>query len=108
VLDRVRGTSLFGIGEEEVVLYGWGVFYRVGWGWDALPGLEVIRFTDSQVDRLLVLGRWYESIGDEDSARRVYREVLVVAPDTAEAEKRLAVLTLGDTRQRENDGGFLQ
>jgi tetratricopeptide (TPR) repeat protein/fluoride ion exporter CrcB/FEX len=93
VLDRVRRKSFFGVGGEEVVLYGWGVFYRVGWGEDALPGLEIICFTDSQVDRLLVLGRWYESIGDEASARRVYREALEVAPDTVEAAERLVMLT---------------
>jgi tetratricopeptide (TPR) repeat protein/O-antigen ligase len=93
VLDQVRRKSLFGAGGEEVVLYGWGVFYRVGWGQDALPGLQIIRFTDSQVDRLLVLGQWYESIGDEDSAQRVYREALEVAPDTVEAVERLARLS---------------
>ncbi len=108
VLDQVRRKSLFGIGGEEVVLYGWGVFYRVGWGEDALPGLEIICFTDSQVDRLLILGRWYESIGDEDSAQRVYREALAVAPDTVEAVERLAMLTLGGMKQRGKGGSILQ
>ena len=74
------------------MLYGWGVFHRVGWGQDALPGLQVIRFTDAQVGRLFMLGQWYESVGDLASARRVYGEVLEVAPDATQAAERLAAL----------------
>lgn len=92
VLDQVRRKSFFGMRGEDVALYGWGAFYRVGWGRDALPGLQIICFTDSQVERLLVLGQWYESVGDEDSARCVYEEALEVAPDTVEAVERLARL----------------
>ncbi len=92
VLGQVRGQSLFGPGGEGAALYGWGVFYRVGWGRDALPGLQVIRFTDLQVNRLLLLGRWYESAGDTASACRIYKEALEVAPDTTLAMERLEVI----------------
>jgi tetratricopeptide (TPR) repeat protein/O-antigen ligase len=92
VLGQVRDQTLFGPGGEGASLYGWGVFYRVGWEQDVLPGLQIIRFTDEQVNRLLLLGQWYESAGDAASARRVYHEVLEVAPDTAQAAERLAAL----------------
>jgi tetratricopeptide (TPR) repeat protein len=92
VLGQVRDQTLFGPGGEGAALYGWGVFYRVGWEQDVLPDLQIIRFTDGQVNRLLLLGQWYESAGDAASARRVYHEVLEVAPDTTWATERLAAL----------------
>lgn len=92
VLGQVRDQSLFGPGGEGAALYGWGVFYRVGWWQDVLSDLQVIRFTDEQVNRLLLLGQWYEEAGDAAAARRIYREVLKVAPDTAQAAERLAIL----------------
>jgi len=92
VLGQVREQSLFGPGGEGAALYGWGVFYRVGWGNDVLPGLQIIRFTDTQVKRLLLLGQWYESVGDVNSARHTYQQVLEIAPDVTQAAERLHTL----------------
>ena len=47
-----------------------------------------IDVTDDLARRYLELGRWYEELGDIESALDVYRRLLIRVPDLAEAESR--------------------
>jgi len=91
-LDAFRQQSIFGPGTYGTSIYGWAIFYRLGLSDDLLPQLETIRYTDGQVTWLETLGGWYEETGDLESARRIYREALDAAPDTAIAAERLAAI----------------
>ncbi len=91
-LDAFRQQSIFGPGTYGTSIYGWAIFYRLGLSDDVLPQLETIRYTDAILEHLQMLGRWYEEIGDVTSARLVYEEAWMAAPDAAWAEQRLQVL----------------
>ena len=92
VIDAVRTQTLFGPNGEGAALYGWGIFYRFAWSEDILPDLEVIRLTDEQINRWLLLGEWYEAAHRPDEARRLYAEVLSADPHNSLALRRMAIL----------------
>jgi tetratricopeptide (TPR) repeat protein len=93
-LDEIRNQSLSQLSSTRAETYGWGVFRRVGWARDTLPGLTTIRFTDREIAWLLTLGTWYEDRGDVDAASDIYREILNLAPDTEGARERLGDISV--------------
>jgi tetratricopeptide (TPR) repeat protein len=53
---------------------------------------KVIRFYPSDVASLFSIGSSYESLGDDDQARRYYKKVLEINPMNVQANQRLAFL----------------
>jgi len=91
-LDELRQTTSFGPGRMGTSDYGWYIFNRESIMGDLLPGVNYLRFTDSDVEALLELGACYETLGRVGDAQRVYAETLEAAPDCAAARERLQAL----------------
>jgi tetratricopeptide (TPR) repeat protein len=63
-----------------------------------LPGVVWITVTDDIAQKMLQLGDWYEQVGREEDAARMYRDLLRVAPDMSQAEDRLHSLSANGRR----------
>jgi predicted TPR repeat methyltransferase len=57
-----------------------------------------ITVTDDIAQKMLQLGDWYEQVGREEDAARMYRDLLRVAPDMSQAEDRLHSLSANGRR----------
>jgi tetratricopeptide (TPR) repeat protein len=93
VLQLEREQTFWGMGSsDDPLTYGWALYNRIGLINDALPGLVIIRVTDNDAPKWLMLGHWYEAEGQWNDARDLYEFVLHEIPDSLEAASRLATL----------------
>lgn len=95
-LSLVEEYSIYGPGTLGWSPYANFLFQRESIARELAPQLIRIDVTDDLAQRYLELGRWYEELGDPESAAAVYRRVLARVPDLAEAGQRLHALT-GDS-----------
>jgi tetratricopeptide (TPR) repeat protein len=91
-LGLVEEYSVYGPGTLGWSPYANFLFQRESIARDLAPQLIRIDVTDDLAARYLELGRWYEELGDSESAAAVYRRVLSRVPDLAAAERRLHAL----------------
>jgi tetratricopeptide (TPR) repeat protein len=87
-IDRAQRSVMHG----KVVRWsrcGWLLFARRDLGAHLLPQLTTITVTDEMVDWILLLGRYYEEVGDVPAATRVYSQLLDAVPGCDAARRRL-------------------
>ncbi len=91
-LGKLSLTTSFGIGQSGQMSYEIGIYDRVGFLTDLLPGVDYILYTDDVVEGMLILADDYLQVGDTASAVQVYQKILEVAPDNIGAQSNLKAL----------------
>jgi hypothetical protein len=56
---------------------------------DLVPQMMRAPFTDRWAARMVQVGDWRKMVGDEAQASSIYRDLLALVPDQAEAKSRL-------------------
>lgn len=87
-LKLAEEYSVYGPGTLGWSPYGNFAFQRESIARELAPQLVRLDVNDDLAQRYLELGRWYEALGDVESAAEVYRRLLARAPDLTVAQKR--------------------
>jgi len=88
-MNGYQQQSAFGPGAFGEATYGLIVFRQETMAVDLAPQLTPAPFTDLWARRMLQVGDWNKLMGDEARASSIYRDLLALVPDQAEAKSRL-------------------
>ena len=95
-IDRARFPGTHLSGSWGHIDYAYYLFHTPAVPEALLPQVAVITVTDEVAEWMLQLGTWYEEVQDNESAARVYRELLEEVPDATKASRSLDAIVSGE------------